>query len=310
MREVQNFRFPSAREGFSIYTQVWTPKGPPRGVIQIAHGIAEHIGRYGEVAEFLAEHGFLVCGGDHLGHGKTVEDGIYGSFAPENGWELAVQDIHSLRKRMGARHPGLPYVLLGHSMGSFLVRTYLIQYPGTLDGAVLSGTGQEAAPLIALGQALTRLELRRLGTLGISPLVDALSLGAYNRRFRPNRTCADWVSSDPAAVDAYLADPLCRPKPTVSLFRDLLGGLQQIANPNELRNMDPNLPILFLSGNQDPVGGMGKGVRAVVHLFQGAGCRDLTLKLYPGGRHEMFHEVNQQEVFGDLLAWLRDKLPS
>ena len=195
-------------------------------------------------------------------------------------------------------------------MGSFLTRTYLIQYPGTLDGVILSGTGQEPAPLVALGRALASLECRRLGSQGVSPLVDALSLGAYNRRFRPNRTGADWISSDPAAVDAYLADPLCRPKPTVSMFRDMMGGLQFIAKAGNLRNMRADTPVLFLSGEQDPVGGMGRGVRKVRQMFLDAGCTDVTLKLYPGGRHEMFHEVRQQEVFEDLLAWLEDKLPS
>lgn len=310
MPELLEFRYPSARSGHTIYAQELCPDTPPRAVIQIVHGVAEHMGRYEEVSRFLAAHGFLVCGEDHLGHGKTVEDGSYGFFAPEDGWDLVVRDVRRLRELEGEKYPSLPYFLLGHSMGSFLTRTYLIQYPGTLDGVILSGTGQEPAPLVALGRALASLECRRLGSQGVSPLVDALSLGSYNRRFRPNRTGADWISSDPAAVDAYLADPLCRPKPTVSMFRDMMGGLQFIAKPGNLRNMRADTPVLFLSGEQDPVGGMGRGVRKVRQMFLDAGCTDVTLKLYPGGRHEMFHEVSQREVFEDLLAWLEDKLPS
>ena len=310
MPDIQEFRYPSARKGRTIYARLWFPAGPPRGAVQIVHGISEHIGRYEEAARFLAEHGFLVCGEDHLGHGRTVEDGQYGMFAPAGGWELAVQDVRRLRELMGERYPRLPYFLLGHSMGSFLTRTYLIQYPGTLDGCILSGTGQESAPLVALGKALAEIECRRLGPAGVSPLVDALSLGAYNRRFRPNRTSADWVSSDPAAVDAYLADPLCRYKPAVSLFRDMMGGLQFIARADNLNRMAPDIPALFLSGADDPVGGMGRGVRKVAGMFQAAGCRDVTLKLYPGGRHEMFHEVNRRQALQDLLSWLEDKLPS
>ena len=310
MPEIQDLRYPSARAGFTVYAREWLPERPARAVIQIVHGIAEHIGRYEEIARFLSGYGFLVCGEDHLGHGRTAEGGNYGFFAPADGWDLVVRDIRRLRELEGEKYPTLPYFLLGHSMGSFLTRTYLIAYPGTLDGAILSGTGQEPAPLVALGRALSALECRRLGPQGVSPLVDTLSLGAYNRRFRPNRTSADWISRDPAAVDAYLADPLCRSKPTVSMFRDMMEGLQFIAVRDNLRKMDPSTPVLLLSGDRDPVGGMGKGVRKVQNMFLDAGCTDVTLKLYPGGRHEMFHEVNQQEVFQDLLAWLEDRLPS
>ena len=310
MPEIQDLRYPSARAGFTVYAREWLPERPARAVIQIVHGIAEHIGRYEEIARFLSGYGFLVCGEDHLGHGRTAEGGNYGFFAPADGWDLVVRDIRRLRELEGEKYPTLPYFLLGHSMGSFLTRTYLIAYPGTLDGAILSGTGQEPAPLVALGRALSALECRRLGPQGVSPLVDTLSLGAYNRRFRPNRTSVDWISRDPAAVDAYLADPLCRSKPTVSMFRDMMEGLQFIAVRDNLRKMDPSTPVLLLSGDRDPVGGMGKGVRKVQNMFLDAGCTDVTLKLYPGGRHEMFHEVNQQEVFQDLLAWLEDRLPS
>ncbi len=154
MPEVQEFRYPSARAGHTIYAQELRPDAPPRAVIQIVHGVAEHMGRYEEVSRFLAAHGFLVCGEDHLGHGKTVEDGSYGFFAPKGGWDLVVRDVRRLRELEGEKYPSLPYFLLGHSMGSFLTRTYLIQYPGTLDGVILSGTGQEPAPLVALGRAL------------------------------------------------------------------------------------------------------------------------------------------------------------
>ena len=194
-------------------------------------------------------------------------------------------------------------------MGSFLTRTYLIDHPGTVDGAILSGTGQEPAPLVAFGKLLAGLECRRLGYDGVSPLVDRLSLGAYNRRFRPNRTSADWLSRDEEQVDAYLADPLCSHKSSVSMFRDMMGGLQYIARRENLARMDPDTPVYFFSGDQDPVGGMGKGVRKVYAMFQAAGCRDVTLKLYPGGRHEMFNELDRQQVFDDLLAWLEVHMP-
>ena len=309
MIRTTHFHYPSARDGCSIHALEWAPEGPPRGIVHLVHGISEHIGRYDETARFLAEHGFLVCGEDHLGHGRTVTDGSYGFFAPENGWTLAARDVRALRKLEGARHPNLPYFLLGHSMGSFLTRTYLILWPGTVSGAVLMGTGQEPAPLVALGKRISALECRRLGPRGVSPLVHTLSLGAYNRRFRPSRTPSDWLSRDPAEVDAFLADPLCQSRPTVSLFRDMMGGLQLIARRDQLARMDPSVPVCFLSGQEDPVGGMGRGVEQVVRMFQDAGCRDLSLHLYPGARHELFHEQNRREVWADLLDWLEDRLP-
>ena len=309
MIRTTHFHYPSARDGCSIHALEWAPEGPPRGIVHLVHGISEHIGRYDETARFLAEHGFLVCGEDHLGHGRTVTDGSYGFFAPENGWTLAARDVRALRKLEGARHPNLPYFLLGHSMGSFLTRTYLILWPGTVSGAVLMGTGQEPAPLVALGKRISALECRRLGPRGVSPLVHTLSLGAYNRRFRPSRTPSDWLSRDPAEVDAFLADPLCQSRPTVSLFRDMMGGRQLIARRDQLARMDPSVPVCFLSGQEDPVGGMGRGVEQVVRMFQDAGCRDLSLHLYPGARHELFHEQNRREVWADLLDWLEDRLP-
>ncbi|MBS6533171.1 MAG: lysophospholipase [Oscillospiraceae bacterium] len=309
MIRTTHFHYPSARDGCSIHALEWSPEGPPRGIVQLVHGISEHIGRYDETARFLAEHGFLVCGEDHLGHGRTVSDGSYGFFAPENGWTLAAQDIRALRKLEGARHPNLPYFLLGHSMGSFLTRTYLILWPGTVSGAVLMGTGQEPAPLVALGRLISALECRRLGPRGVSPLVHTLSLGAYNRRFRPNRTPSDWLSRDPAEVDAFLADPLCQPRPTVSLFRDMMRALQFIARRDQLARMDPSVPVCFLSGQEDPVGGMGRGVEKVVRMFRDAGCRNLSVRLYPGARHELFHEQNRREVWADLLNWLEGRLP-
>lgn len=309
MIRTTHFHYPSTRDGCSIHALEWSPEGPPRGIVQLVHGISEHIGRYDETARFLAEHGFLVCGEDHLGHGRTVSDGSYGFFAPENGWTLAARDIRALRKLEGARHPNLPYFLLGHSMGSFLTRTYLILWPGTVSGAVLMGTGQEPAPLVALGRLISALECRRLGPRGVRPLVHTLSLGAYNRRFRPNRTPSDWLSRDPAEVDAFLADPLCQPRPTVSLFRDMMRALQFIARRDQLARMDPSVPVCFLSGQEDPVGGMGRGVEKVVRMFRDAGCRNLSVRLYPGARHELFHEQNRREVWADLLNWLEGRLP-
>ena len=308
MREPREFSYPSSDGSHTVHAMEWLPQGQPRAVVQIVHGVAEYVGRYDHVARFLTERGFLVCGEDHLGHGKTVDDGKYGYFSPRGGWDLVARDIRRLRELQGEKYPGVPYVMLGHSMGSFLTRTYLIRWPGTVDGAVLSGTGQEPAPLVALGKALAGGLCLLRGGDSVSPLVNAMSLGAYNKKFAPNRTGADWISRDEAVVDAYLKDPLCTFMPTVAMFRDMMGGLQYIADRSNLARMDKETPVYFLSGDRDPVGAMGKGVEKVVRMFRKAGCRDVSVKLYPEGRHEMFNELNRDEVMADLLAWLESKL--
>ena len=193
-------------------------------------------------------------------------------------------------------------------MGSFLVRTCLIDWPGTVDGAILSGTGQEAAPLVAAGRALAACLCALRGTRRPSPFLQKLSMGSYNRAFRPNRTPCDWISRDPAQVDAYLADPLCGGVSTAGLFRDMLGGIAYIGRRENAARMDPDTPVLLLSGEQDPVGAMGKGVRKVERLFRRAGARDVTVRLYPGGRHEMFHDPESDTVRADLLAWVERRI--
>ena len=308
MGEPREFFYPSSDGVHTVHAMEWLPQGKPRAVVQIVHGIAEYIGRYGHVAQFLRERGILVCGEDHLGHGGTADDGVYGYFGPKDGWDHVSRDVRRLRELQGEKYPGVPYVMLGHSMGSFLTRTYLIRWPGTVEGAVLSSTGQEPDYLVALGKAMAGALCRLRGGTYVSPLVTAMSLGAYNKKFKPNRTSADWISRDEAVVDAYRKDPLCTFVPTVGMFRDMMGGLQFIADGKNLARMEKDTPVYFLSGDHDPVGGMGEGVKRVVGMFREAGCRDVTLKLYPDGRHEMFNELNRQEVMEDLLAWLEEKV--
>ncbi|MEG1857751.1 MAG: alpha/beta hydrolase, partial [Pseudoflavonifractor sp.] len=201
------------------------------------------------------------------------------------------------------------YFMLGHSMGSFLARTYLIRHPGTLDGCILSGTGQEPPFTVALGKALAGHLAKSKGSKYVSSFLTKLSLGGYNKKFAPNRTGSDWISRDLTVVDTYVADPLCRFVPTVGMFRDMMGGLQFIADKGNLAKMDPATPIYLMSGSKDPVGGMGAGVEKVLGFFQGAGVRDLTMKLYPEGRHEMLNETNRAEVYGDVHAWLERRIP-
>ena len=305
MAVFSEFSFPSRDGQHRIAGYQWLPEsGEPKAVVQLVHGVAEHLGRYDAFARYLADRGFAVCGGDHLGHGKTVDDGKYGYFGKKDGWTLVTADVRRLRVLMGEEHPGVPYFLFGHSMGSFLARTYLCQYPGTVDGCILSGTGQEKPALVAAGKALAAAVCALRGPDAVSALVDKLSLGAYNGQFKPNRTPADWISRDEAVVDAYLKDPFCTFKSTAGLFRDMMGGLQYISNKNNLARMDPRTPVYLFSGDEDPVGSNGEGVKRVYGFFKDHGTADLTMKLYPGGRHEMLNEINRGEVYAHVLDWL------
>lgn len=310
MVNTTTFRFPSCDGQHQIFARQWLPQsGEPKAVIQIVHGVSEYIDRYAPAARLLASHGFVVVGGDHLGHGRTAAGPEeYGFFSERDGWHTVSADVRRLRTLMGEKYPNLPYFMLGHSMGSFLARTYLIDWPGTLTGAIISGTGQEAATMVKAGWHLSNLVSKISGPRAHSKLVEALSFGAYNKQFAPSRTRADWISRDEAVVDAYIADPLCDFLPTAGMFRDMMEGLQYIAKKSNLQKMDPATPVYFFSGDKDPVGQNGKGVMKVVDFFHQAGCSDLELHLYPEGRHEMMNEVNRDEVFADLLAWLDSKL--
>ena len=311
MATMREFTFPSSDGTHSVGAVWWLPdEGAPRAVVQLVHGISEYIGRYAPFARYLTDHGFAVVGHDHLGHGRTAKGREeYGWFAERDGWKYVLKDTHTLRQLAGEAYPGLPYFILGHSMGSFVTRGYLMFYPGTVDGAILSGTGQEAGLLVGFGQKLSALLCRIKGPDHVSSFVYQLSLGNYDRAFRPNRTDSDWLSRDQASVDAFLADPLCGFQPTVGMFRDMLGGIRYIGDPVNAVRMDQYTPVLFLSGDRDPVGSMGRGVRRVEKLFREAGCRDVTVKLYPGARHEILNETNRAEVQQDLLDWLEKKLP-
>ena len=290
-----------------IHCGLWQPEMAPRGVVQIIHGIAEHIGRYDHFARFLNERGFVVCADDHMGHGLSVEKGgTYGYF--HGGWMAAVADERSLFEEMRSRYPELPYFMLGHSMGSFLLRTYLYTYPGELSGVIISGTGWQPKAALQAGLALCRLEQLRVGETGYSKLLKELMFGAYNKKFKPNRTPNDWICSNQTVVDAYTADELCGFDATVGLTRDMLCGISMNQEPENLAKMDKDLPVMFLSGMQDPVGAMGEGVLACVDAFKRSGMRHVSLRLYPEGRHEMLNETNRQEVYTDVFAWLEQRI--
>ena len=309
MPSFQEFTFTSSTGMNRIRAKKYLPDGEAKAIVQIAHGIAEHIDRYAEFMEFLAGNGYIVVANDHLGHGKSIngpED--LGFFAARDGWNYVLRDMEKLHDRTVKEHPGLPYVMFGHSMGSFLTRTYLIRYPGKYDAAILSGTGHQAKPMVLGGYALASAAVKLYGPRKVGDKLNSIAFGAYNKGFENPRTAFDWLSRDEAQVDKYIADPLCGFVATVSLFRDMMGGIKFITDQKNINTMSRTQPVYFMSGDCDPVGDNGKGVERAYKAFCDAGLHDVMIRLYPGGRHEMLNEVNKYDVYKDILAWIQEKV--
>ncbi len=308
MTNLQEFTFLSTDGKTTLHGMEWVPEGRDIvGVLQIAHGVAEHIARYDHFARFLNEQGVAVVGNDHLGHGKSIAPGatpIY--FGDGNTWDTVVDDLYTLHLRIKDKFPGVPLFLMGHSMGSFLARTYLIRYPGTVQAAIIMGTGWQPEIMLTGGLTMAGTIARRSGESATSDVVTNLAFGSYNKAFSPNRTPVDWLSVDTDNVDRYIADPLCGLPATVGLFRQMLTGIRFNQRPDNLRKMDKDMPILFISGEQDPVGGMMKGVVRSRDAFLAAGVKDVTLLSYAGLRHEILNEkAQQQTVYSDIWSWLK-----
>ena len=305
MTAYKEYYFLSADGHTKIHVNCWKPE-KVIGVVQIAHGIAEYGKRYDAFARYLCKNGFAVVANDHLGHGSSIADGqppLY--FSETGGWAHVVDDMEQLRAQTAAEFPGVPYFLFGHSMGSFLSRTYLIRYPGNLSGCILCGTGNPGRMTILCGRKVVAHEIRKVGTTGYSKKADDLAFGSYNRKFSPNRTEADWLSVSEDNVDAYLQDPQCGGKISAGLMQDLLEGLWLITRKKNLQSMDCSMPVLFISGRDDPVGNMGRGVKKACRNFLAAGVKDAEIRLYDGLRHEILNEEARMDVYFDILSWLR-----
>lgn len=284
----------------------WEPQGEIKGIIQIIHGIQEYVGRYSVMANFFAEQGFVVVGADHPGHGLSVtEENGLGYLA--GGWKEAVKNIHKLCVNVRKEFPSLPYFMFGHSMGSFLLTTYLTLYHDGITGAVISGTGWQAPALVSAGCTLCKIEKRRFGEAGRSKLLLDLMFGPYIKRFEPARTPYDWICSDNGVVDVYAADPLCTWKPTVQLCEQMLRGIQRNQKEKYLSQMDTDLPVFFIAGQQDPVGDFGNGVLRAVAAFRRVGMKDVLVELYPDMRHECHNECGKDRVYQDVLRWFEDR---
>lgn len=291
-----------------IHVSRWMPEKPPVAVLQIIHGIAEYVERYDAFAEYMNALGYIVVAEDHMGHGKSINgEGVQGYF--HGGWFTAVADSYALLEKTRHEFPNLPYVLLGHSMGSFMTRTLLCAYPDSgISAAVICGTGWKPRALLASGIAICQAVCKVQGEATPSEALQNMAFANYNKRVEHPKTPFDWVCRDPKMVSDYVADPLCGFTATGGLLRDMLTGIAYIENPQNLAAMKKDLPVFFIAGGDDPVGNYGKGVRQAVAAFQRAQMQDVTCKIYPLGRHEILNELNKQEVYGDISSWLNGKI--
>lgn len=309
MPSFQDFYFQSSTGRTSIHALKCVPDSKPRAVVQIAHGIAEHIDRYRPFMEFLADNGFVVAGNDHLGHGKSIRvPEEQGFFAEKDGWWRVVDDMDKLHDIMSNEYTELPYVLFGHSMGSFLTRTYLIKHPDKYDGVILSGTGHQSPALVLGGNAAASVMAKLNGAMGDGAKLDSLAFGTYLNKIENPRTKFDWLSRDTEQVDKYIADPLCGFVGKIGLYRDMMQGIKFITDKKNIAQMNKEKPVYFMSGDGDPVGDYGKGVERAYKAFCDAGLHDVFMRLYPGGRHEMLNETNKEQVYQDILSWLNEKI--
>lgn len=305
MIEKNEFYIKSTNEKNKLHVIVWQSMESIRAIVQISHGMSEYVDRYDGFATFLAQHGILVIGNDHLGHGETAKDADeLGYFPTKELSKTVVDDLYKVTTTIRARYPKVPFFLFGHSMGSFLARRYMMTYGHLLDGVVLMGTGLQPPAVLKAGQAAAASMSVVKGEKYRSQTMLKMAFGAYNKRIRPVRTEYDWLSRDTANVDAYVEDPFCGFMFTLNGYKTLFDVLAFIQDGKNLRKLPLDVPVLLVSGEEDPVGHYGKDIRDICQVYREAGMKAIEMKLYPGGRHEMLNELNYEQVQADILAFL------
>lgn len=288
------------------FVRAWLPAtAAPRACVQIVHSMADHGGRYARFATALNCAGYAVYAHDLPGHGRTARaPDELGHFADEHGWRLALQSIHTVQVEMRARHAGLPLVLFGHSMGALLSQDYIVHHGRETAACVLSSTTGEMGVMRAIGIGLMNAEIAVFGPRHRSPVAERLSSRRFNRHFRPTRTDFDWLSRDPAEVDAYVNDPRCGFRVSSSLWADLLAYGGRLREPARLARIPKTLPILIMAGTDDPSTRGATGPGLLERAYFAAGLKDVTLRLYEGARHELLHDTCRDEVTQDVIGWL------
>ena len=284
---------------------IYEPEQQIQGIVQICHGMAEHIKRYDDFMQYLCDNNFVVVGYDQRGHGMTagsVEN--CGYMDDYDNIEVLVHDVHKVNQYIKELYPNLPIFLLGHSMGSFVSQRYVELYDNEIDGLILSGSSYNDGFIIKMGNMLASLITKIKGRKHVSQLINNLSLGSYNKKFKNAKTEVDWLSREEGNNQKYVEDEYCGMIFSVSYFKDLTKTFTLICNDLELINND--LPIYIMSGDMDPVGEFGKGTTKLFNKLKGVGVTDLTLKLYKDGRHEMLNEINKDEVYANILQWISE----
>ena len=299
------FTFLSRDGKTKVHAARWVPEGEIRGIFQIIHGMQEYINRYERFANFLCDQGFVVTGEDHLGHGETAPTKEeLGYFAEKDADTIVVRDAHRLKKMTQEEYPNLPYFVLGHSMGSFIARKYLCMYGSGITGAIIMGTGVMPGAVTGFGKFLCSFLSLFKGQHGKSRLITNISFGAYLKKIENPRTDKDWLTHDPAIVDAYLADPFCMFDFTLNGYHTLFSVLHYVCREKNLTTIPEKLPIFVCAGEEDPVGNYGEGPTKVAETYKKLGIKDVTLKLYPQMRHEVLNEIGHEAVDEDILNWL------
>lgn len=298
----------SMSDGALLYAFIRQPVGKPFGHIHILHGMAEHIGRYDTVVDYFIERGYVVSGHDHRGHGKTANlNGMKGHFADQDGFNRVVEDAYEVISDMKTYQEPLKFILLGHSMGSFIARRLIQQYGDTVDLVVLSGTGDDSGLARYAGQAVAYALGKKDGFLERNKLLDSLVFGEFNRGISNASTKFDWISKNDALVSSYLADENCGFIPTTQFFVDLFAGLGVIHRKKEIARIPKKLPILLFAGTEDPVGRNGNALWKVANQYNNAQIEDVTVQLFEGGRHELLSDSTRKEVIQSVLAWIEKR---
>ena len=304
MRE--EFYFTSSCGNTEIRAIAWKPTGEIKAILQISHGMAEHIERYDEFANFLCNHGYLVVGHDHLGHGKSVTSAKhYGYFSKKQGNHYLIEDMHLLRERVTEEHPFLPYFILGHSMGSTLLRQYIWVHGEGLKGVIFSGiVAPEHSATLRVAKFLCRFIGTFKGSHHRSKFLDGLVFGKFDRMMGDSKVTGSWVTRDAKKLEEYTHDDLCGFVFTTNGYAVLFDGLLCLNHKENASSLPRHLPMLIVSGSEDPVGNFEPGIKKIHESFVEKGVTNLTLLLYPEARHEVLNEVNREEVYQNIEKWI------